>query len=65
MASSMLHGSAVLEDVDSEALRTTFALQGAILQAAVDAIIAIDDKGLIHCLIAALRHYLVTVPARL
>lgn len=48
MDNSKLFGSIAVEDLDIEQLRTAFALQGAILEAAVDAIIAIDDKGLIH-----------------
>lgn len=48
MDSSKLFGSAEIEDLNIEKLRTAFALQGAILDAAVDAIIAIDEKGLIH-----------------
>jgi diguanylate cyclase (GGDEF)-like protein/PAS domain S-box-containing protein len=48
MHNSILLGDSSSEDLDIEKLRTAFGLQGAILEAAVDAIIAIDDKGLIR-----------------
>jgi diguanylate cyclase (GGDEF)-like protein/PAS domain S-box-containing protein len=47
MPKGTLPGSDAVEDLDIEQLRTAFGLQSAILEAAVDAIIAINDKGLI------------------
>jgi diguanylate cyclase (GGDEF)-like protein/PAS domain S-box-containing protein len=43
--SSNLLGSSSVEDLDIEQLRTAFGLQSAILEAAADGIIAIDEKG--------------------
>lgn len=45
MVSSKLLGSAEIEGLNIEELRTAFALQGAILDAAINAIIAVDEKG--------------------
>jgi c-di-GMP phosphodiesterase len=48
MSSSILLGASSTGIMDEEQLRTAYGLQSAILEAAVDAIIAIDDKGLIR-----------------
>lgn len=47
MLKSTLPGSDAVEDLNIEQLRTAYGLQNAILDAAVDAIIAINHKGLI------------------
>jgi len=53
MPSSILLGASYTGIMDEEQLRTAYGLQSAILEAAVDAIIAIDDKGLIRLFNAA------------
>lgn len=53
MPSSILLGASSTGIMDEEQLRTAYGLQSAILEAAVDAIIAIDDKGLIRLFNAA------------
>lgn len=46
--SPWLASSSMVEQLSLEQLRTAFSIQSAILDAAVDAIIVIDDKGLIN-----------------